>query len=94
LRLSDWKIDLEFTDDFNESTLKGRTCVSPKFLESEIELRDDMSEEETELTLVHELLHSRFPNHTNDESSIIGYEFEVGVEVIARALMEGYDNRG
>ena len=90
LRLSDWEIDVEFKDDLGHPETKGGCCLSPKFQEAEIDVKRGMDDKEVELTLVHELIHVRFPNHKVDDTTLYGYEFEVGIEMMARALTEAY----
>jgi len=55
-----------------------------------------MPDDETELTVIHELLHLRFP-HMNpgwgdmfQVNQLVGNELETGIEMIARALQDAY----
>ncbi len=97
LRLQDWEIKFELTDKLESVSAFGESSAAPPFMEALVRVRSGMLPKDTELTLIHELLHVRFPNHsvafTNifDRSEIIGAEFEIGIEMVSRALYTAYN---
>lgn len=97
LRLQDWEISIEFTDAFNGTATYGECSTSPPFMQAAIKVRSDLKPKAVEETVVHELLHVRFPNHTPafdrvfNRTGLVGNEFEIGIEMVARALVDAYE---
>ena len=98
LRLQDWHITVRVVPQIEgvvtqgsiDGVLGGTTC-KPTFMEADIQVRSGLEDGETELTLVHELLHVRFGGMAPPEG-LYDYLFEMGIEMTARSLMEAYAN--
>lgn len=92
----DWDLKVRFSEELGGSSVFGETAASPAFLEAAIGIKPTLTDNDVEITLVHELLHVRFPNHSAsfssmfERSALIGQEFEVGIEMTARALVAAY----
>jgi hypothetical protein len=98
LRLVDWEISIKFvpvieglTAPEHASAVFGGTMCKPTFMQADIQIRAGLSDSETELTLVHELLHVRFGGMAPPEG-LYDHLFEVGIEMTARCLMDAYEN--
>lgn len=97
LRIQDWSIDVDFVD-MERPSIYGGANVQANFHRAEIGINRSIHEgdEQIEETLVHELLHVRFP-HFNEEfyepfavTDLLGHELEVGIDMVSRALVEGF----
>ena len=96
LRLVDWEIKIKFVPVVegliipeHSGTVFGGTMCKPTFMQADIQIRSGLSDSETELTLVHELLHVRFGGMAPPEG-LYDHLFETGIEMTARCLMEAY----
>lgn len=87
LRLRDWNIDVKETPNFANTTMFGSTSTAAAFGDAHILIRAGLSDLEWERTLVHELLHVRFPDFQFPDGSVLERQLEVGVEVLARLLV-------
>ena len=90
LRLQDWNITVEFEDEFHSESQLGETTVSAPWYDATVSIKEGMSAEQTELTLIHELIHIRFGGLQFDESSIQHLWLEQGIEALARLLYKIY----
>lgn len=93
LRLQDWNFTVEFVNDsfFKNSGQTGETGIKATFKDAEVKILNGLSNKETELVLVHELLHCLFGGMFPPEG-VPELLFETGIEGCARALMEAYKN--
>lgn len=91
LKLRDWAIDLRLVDgkEFDSAGQSGETCLRLIFKEADIKVKAGLSNEDTELTLVHELVHVLFGGLQPPEG-LQEVLFETGVEACARALIAGH----
>lgn len=93
LRLQDWHITLKVVskvEGVGDANPYGGTTCKASFMEADVQLRAGMSDGETELTLVHELLHVVFGGMVPPEG-LFEHMFEVGIEKTARTLIEAYN---
>lgn len=95
LRLMDWDINLCFEPKLTGTTTYGTTDMRTRWKEADIELRPD--DTNMEVTLVHELLHVKFPLLSrklanSDGVDVYEEELELGIESTARALVEGWNS--
>lgn len=91
LRIQDWEIEVYLVDHLKMPDLMGHCANKPSLMCATIKVADDVPEDEMEQTLLHELLHVRFPLSNRD--SVDDLMFEQGIEQTAWALMEAYDGR-
>ena len=98
LRLQNWNIKITFEDNLSGTAI-GECDPHCEFLDAKVRIRANLPESEIELTVIHELLHLRFP-HVNpgwhdmfQVHQLIGNEFETGIEMIARALQDAYKKK-
>lgn len=91
LRLQDWNILVEFVeqDYFKNPTQTGETTIKQSFKDADVKVLQGLDSEETELILVHELLHILFGGMCPPEG-VLELLFETGIEGAARALLEAY----
>jgi len=98
LRLQDWNIEQLDFQPFDNYDTYGCTKLSNNFHDASIHINERWvnSPEQIEETLIHELLHLRFPHHMetfskqHEEGSLMEQEMELGIEMTARALFEAY----
>ena len=87
LRLMDWDIDIfRSSPEVSNTELHGVTKAShfQRFAQIQIFNSHMMTDEELEVTLVHELLHCYFPD-TNPEMRML---VEQGVETLSQVLVQ------
>lgn len=91
LRLVDWDIAIKQVPHVEGTVGEpyGGTNCKSNFMEANIQIRLGLSDAETELTLVHELLHIVFGGLVPPEG-LFEHMFEVGIEKTARTLIEAY----
>ncbi len=96
LRLLDWDIDVKFVktvegvESAHPADIFGGTQCKPTFMEASVQVRAGLGDEETELTLVHELMHIVFGGLQTPEG-LYNHLFEVGVEKSARIMIEAFN---
>jgi hypothetical protein len=86
LRVDDWDITFKEVKRFKSDVQFGATSVNPRFVQATIKLKKGLSKKEMEITIIHELLHVRFPYIILKEGSDAEASFEVGIESMARML--------
>lgn len=96
LRLQNWVISVGFVK-MSDPDWYGGCNTQANFLEAEVGINDRLDDpKQIEETLVHELLHIRFCHCQKqycedfDTDALIGHEFEVGIDMVSRALVEAY----
>lgn len=92
LRLQDWHLSIKQVSHVEgvEGDPFGATVCRSTFMEAAIQIRVGLDDKETELTLVHELVHVVFGG-LNPPEGTFEHIFETGVEKIARTLIEVYN---
>ncbi len=93
LKLRDWTINFKEIEKFDEDNGPGQTGESHlrhHMLEADIIIRSGMVPQEWKRTIVHELLHVRFPTMSLgfEYPHTIETESEIGIEVLARYLAD------
>lgn len=91
----DWDITVTMVPLIKDadSSCLGESDIRARWKEADITLKDI---DEIELTLVHELLHVKFPYLSNEycgyptSSQLFKEEMEQGVESLAKCFMEAY----
>ena len=97
LRLQDWKITVNFFE-FEENYTYGGCTTTPNFQEANIGVSSKLAADRVQIeqTLVHELIHVTFAQlrpdlcKELDPHTAVGHCFEVGVDMLSRALVEAY----
>lgn len=95
LRLQDWDIEIALVPKVEGvegmSMVFGGTMCRPSMMEASVQILNNLEDYDTELTLVHELLHVVFGG-MQPPDGLFDHMFEVGVEKVARTLMGAYEN--
>lgn len=86
LRLTDWHIRYE-EKTWKRKTYSGRTRFDRHEMMATISIRKGLTAEYWRITMLHELMHLRFP-FTFDDGTWAAQELERGVELTARALLK------
>jgi hypothetical protein len=96
LRLQDWDITSKFVQSVegveaaNLSDVFGGTQCKPTFQEALIQIRIGLDDKETELTLVHELIHVVFGGLQTPEG-LYNHLMETGIEKTARIMIGAFN---
>lgn len=93
LRLQDWDITVKEVKKFKGQRFQtGSTQSSVSFLSAIIRVKKELDWKEYQRTVVHEMLHVRFPHVRPDEGTAAALTLEQGTEVLARLLVNNVRN--